>query len=327
MTAADTVPPGAPAAGTVVVVGEALVDVVRRTGGTGSARHPGGSPANVALGLARLGSPARLVTSFGDDEDGALLRRHLEGDGVDLVVSTEPGVPTSVAEATLDAAGVASYDFRIRWALDEQDVLPLPADAVCLHTGSIGAVLEPGAEVLRRAVAEAGETVSVSYDPNCRPALMGRPDDVGPRIESLVAASDVVKVSDEDLAWLHPGHDPREIARAWLGLGPSLVVVTLGGEGSYGVCAAGDVTVPGVRVAVADTVGAGDSFMAGLLDGLRRRDLLGAEAGGRLRALAPEVLRELLEEAALIAAITCSRPGADPPTAAELAAYPRRPVA
>ena len=150
--------------------------------------------------------------------------------------------------------------------------------------------------------------------------------DAGPareRVERFVAAADVVKVSDEDLAWLAPGTDPAEVAQAWLGLGPALVVVTRGGEGATGICAAGRVDVSAPQIAVVDTVGAGDAFMAGLLDALAGADLLGGDRPGALRGIPRDALAAAVRRATRVAAITCTRPGADPPTRAELAAaYP-----
>jgi fructokinase len=148
---------------------------------------------------------------------------------------------------------------------------------------------------------------------------MGTSADTLPIVEALIGISDVVKVSDEDLAWLSPGTDPHEIARDWATRGPSLVVVTLGGEGAFAVAANGHETqVPAPRVTVADTVGAGDSFMGGLLDGLGHAELLGAEHRGALREISSETVETILRQAIQIAAITVSRPGANPPTRAEL---------
>lgn len=300
------------------VIGEALVDVVRRAGEPSSVRHPGGSPANVAVGLARLGGQVRLATCLGQDADGELLRDHLSANAVEVVAGSPAAVGSSVAEATVGADGAASYDFRIDWRPDEEAVREACAGVACVHTGSIAAVLPPGSEVVRRALIDARENATTSYDPNCRPALMGHPAAVAPLVESLVSLCDVVKASDEDLRWLYPGRDPRDVARVWLGLGPALVAVTLGGEGCYGVVGAGTTSLPAVPVSVVDTVGAGDSFMAGILDGLRRRGLLGREHADSLRRLSVDDLGAVLGRAARIAAITCSRPGADPPTADEL---------
>jgi fructokinase len=309
----------------VLVVGEALVDIVLRRDG-GRAEHPGGSPANVALGLARLGRPVRLLTRIGDDERGRAVRAHLEGSGVRL----EPGsiVPgrTSTATATIDAAGVASYDFALDWDLPGSPETGTPlgesgaafGTASALHTGSIAAFLQPGGDAVLGLLERAAGHLTISYDPNARPRLMGAPDAALARVRRIVARCDVVKVSDEDLAWLTPGQDPAAVARDWLDLGPAIVVVTLGGDGSFAVTRAGRVDVPAPAVTVADTVGAGDSFMSGLIDHLAGAGLLGAERRPALRAASADDVRAMLLHAARIAAITCSRAGANPPTRAEL---------
>jgi fructokinase len=162
--------------------------------------------------------------------------------------------------------------------------------------------------------------VTISYDPNARPALLGEPERARPDIERLVTLSDVVKVSDEDLAWLYPGRNDEEIAREWLESGPALVIVTRGGAGVYALSANVELRRGAVPIDLVDTVGAGDSFTSGLLDGLQRADLLGAARRDALAAIDHATLASVTEEAAMIAAITCSRPGADPPTRAELEA-------
>lgn len=300
----------------VWVVGEALVDVVRDADGT-SEVHPGGSPANVALGLARLGRRAELITSLGDDDHGRLVRAHLSGSGV-IVRSGTPAASTSVATAHLDAHGVATYEFDLAWVLPA-DAAATP-DPVALHTGSIGAVLEPGGADVLAMMRRMRPTATITYDPNARPALMGDPVEAAAAIEARVAESDVVKVSDEDLAWLYPGTDPADVAREWLTGSPALVVVTRGGEGVTAFGAFDEVHVASEPVTVADTVGAGDSFMGGLIDGLWERGLLGASARARLAALDQATIAALLARCARIAAITVSRAGANPPTSAELAA-------
>ncbi len=303
----------------ITVVGEALVDVVHRAGGGGGV-HPGGSPANVAVGLARLGNDVTLIARYGADEHGTLLARHFESNGVSVADGSVTAEPTSVAEAFLDESNAARYEFSLRWDLGAEPPA-VPASTRCLHTGSIGAVLEPGASVVARLVEQCAADATISYDPNCRPSLMGSPDDARARIEALVPRADVVKVSDEDLGWLHPGRSYQDVAARWLASGPGLVVVTRGGSGSYAVTARGDeVTCPAPPTDVVDTVGAGDAFMAGLLDALARQDLLGAPAREALRALDSGAVRDVLEHAGLVAAMTVARPGADPPAAAELAA-------
>jgi fructokinase len=300
-----------------LVVGEALVDVVLRPGAE-PAEHPGGSPANVAIGLGRLGRRVDLLTWLGPDAHGDLVRAHLAASDVHVLAGDRAPDRTSVARAHLDADGAATYEFDLAWDLpgrwDEDEDAP-----AVVHTGSIATVIAPGGEAVARLLADRRATSALTYDPNLRPALMGSPADTLPVVEHLVGLVDVVKVSDEDLAWLHPGVAPVEIARDWLSRGPALVVVTLGGEGAVAVTAAGDelmVTAP--RVEVADTVGAGDSFMAGLIDGLWTADLLGPDARTRIAAADRGTIEQILTRCVRIAAITVSRPGANPPTSADL---------
>jgi fructokinase len=302
-----------------VVVGEALVDLVGQRGGRTLAVHPGGSPTNVALGLGRLGVPVTLITRLGRDPFGDMVRQHLEASGVQVDGGPPEGFSTSLAIATL-AAGIASYDFRIEW--DVGDLSPLPIEARCLHTGSLATALAPGQERVIDLVQREHERhrVTISYDPNARPALLGEPERARPDIEHLVTLSDVVKVSDEDLAWLYPGRNDEEIAREWLESGPALVVVTRGGAGVYALSANVELRRDAVPIELVDTVGAGDSFTSGLLDGLHRAGLIGASRRDALAAIDQATLESVTEEAAMIAAITCSRPGADPPTRAELEA-------
>ena len=179
---------------------------------------------------------------------------------------------TTLAIATL-AAGIASYDFRIDW--DVEALAPLPVETRCLHTGSLATVLPPGEANVVDLVEREHERgrVTVSYDPNVRPALLGDAVRARPDIEHLVAMSDVVKVSDEDLRWLYPDRRDEEVAQDWLASGPALVVVTRGGAGVYAVSAGLELRRAAVPIDLVDTVGAGDSFTSGLLDGLHRADL------------------------------------------------------
>jgi fructokinase len=300
-----------------VVVGEALVDLVGSRGGRTLAVHPGGSPANVALGLGRLGVPVTLMTRLGADSFGDMIRGHLQASGVTVDGGSSEGFSTSLAIAML-AAGIASYDFRIEW--DVGDLTPLPVEARCLHTGSLATALTPGKDAVIDLIAREHERgrVTVSYDPNARPALLGEPARALPDIERLVTLSDVVKVSDEDLGWLYPGRSDEEIAREWLASGPALVVVTRGGAGVYALSNEVELRRDAVPIDLVDTVGAGDSFTSGLLDGLQRADLIGAARRDALVSIDRATLENVVHEAAMIAAITCSRPGADPPTRAEL---------
>jgi fructokinase len=307
----------------VLVVGEALVDIVRGADGR-VAEHPGGSPANVALGLGRLGRVVSLLSRFGLDPRGTSIAVRLAASNVVVVPGTRSTAATSTATAVLDESGVASYTFELDWRLPPaEEVERRLSGARALHTGSIAAFLAPGGDAVLDLVRAAAGRTTVSYDPNARPVLMGEAVPARERVEQFVAAADVVKVSDEDLGWLAPGEDPATVAAQWLALGPSVVVVTRGGDGATGFCADGRVEVPSPPVVVVDTVGAGDAFMSGLLDALATAELLGVEHAEELRAIGTDTLAAALRHATRVAAVTCSRPGADPPTRAELAAaYP-----
>nr|WP_123307639.1 carbohydrate kinase [Cellulomonas sp. PhB143] len=305
----------------MLVVGEALVDVVHRADGTVD-EHPGGSPANVALTLGRLGRAATLACRLGPDEHGAAVRDWLAESDVTLAPGSEGAERTSVAAATLDGTGAATYEFDITWDLEAGPLVH--EGALAVHTGSIGAVLQPGGAAVLELVRGAREHATITYDPNARPSLMGRPEDVGPQIEELVRLADVVKVSDEDLEWLVPGRAPLDVAREWQRGGPALVVVTLGGDGAVAITGDGgtqrETTVDAPATTVVDTVGAGDSFMGALLDGLWTEGLLGAHRRDALRAVDPVRLGRVLAGCVQVAAVTVSRAGANPPRRAELAA-------
>lgn len=293
-----------------LVVGEALVDVVRRKGAP-AVEYVGGSPLNVAVGLGRLERPVRFVTGIGRDPRGTRIADHLAASGVHLEPESVTAERTASAIATIDGTGAATYDFDITW----DPVLPEPNPSVLLvHTGSIAAVLEPGCEKVADLVAHQAPTATVSFDPNVRPALVADGAAGRARIDRLVETADVVKVSDEDLAWYAPGRDPVDVAQDWLSRGPAIVAVTHGGKGAFALCRAGDVTVDVVRVEVIDTVGAGDAFTTGLLDALWSLGLLGAERRGDLRDISVVDLRWAMDIAAVTAGLTVARAGADLPS-------------
>ena len=302
-----------------VVVGEALVDLVGQRGGQTWVAHPGGSPANVALGLARLGVPVTLRTRLGRDAFGDMILTHLQASGVRVDTGGDGGASTSLAIASL-AAGIASYDFRIDWDVGHLDSLPV--ETRCVHSGSLATALTPGKTSVIDLMEREHERgrVTVSYDPNVRPALLGDAARARPDIEAVVAISDVVKVSDEDLRWLYPDRVDEDVAQDWLASGPALVVVTRGGAGVYAISANCELRRPAVPIDLVDTVGAGDSFTSGLLDGLHRADLVGGARRDALAAVDEATLDSIVDAAARIAAITCSRPGANPPTRAEFEA-------
>jgi fructokinase len=301
-------PPDRKLAEPVLVIGEALIDLIRRPGEHVDARV-GGSPLNVAVGLSRLDVPAVLQTRIGSDAHADLIAAHLSENDVALVPGSVAGGRTSTAVATIGDDGAATYEFDIHWSLDRTPT----GSPTLLHAGSIGAVLEPGASVVINTIRVLRDNATISYDPNVRPRLMGERDSARARIESLVCLADVVKVSSEDLEWLYPDTDADVVARRWRHLGPAIVVVTHGETGAYAVGSAGAVRIPAPATDLVDTIGAGDSFMAGLLAALSDHDLLGRKQEARLRALDEDALRQLLVFAAACAAITVSRPGADPP--------------
>ncbi len=295
----------------VLVVGEALVDVVPDRNGHPQ-DLPGGSPANVAITLGRLGRDVRLVTLLGDDARGAMVRAWLEASGVAVLARPTASGRTSSAAVTLDDSGAATYDFDLDWHLDD-----VPDDGCdVLHVGSIATVLEPGADAVLAAVRAHRGGALISLDPNARPAITPDRTDPVRRVEELVSLADVVKVSDEDLHWLHPDDDPVQTATRWAGAGPGLVVVTRGGDGAVAVRPDGTtLEVPGVPVVVADTVGAGDTFSGVLIDALLGLGVRSAEA---LRALSDRDVLDAVTTAAIGAAVNVSRPGANPPSRAEL---------
>ncbi len=299
-----------------LVVGESLIDVVHRADGE-VREHPGGSPMNVAIGLARLGRGVDLLTWFGQDERGASIAAHLAASGVAVVPRADGAERTPVAIATSGPTGAASYEFDVSYEIPVPWTAP-PAPPLVVHTGSIATAIDPGAHDIPHILQAHRPTATITYDPNLRPSLMPPPAETRPLVEHLVELSDVVKVSDEDLAWLVPDAEPLDTAAHWLTLGPSAVVVTLGGEGAVALTASGRTQVVAPRVQVADTVGAGDSFMGGLIDGLWSAGMLGGDHRARLSGAGEEVWRTVLDRCVRIAAITVSRSGANPPTAAEL---------
>ncbi|MCX4868998.1 carbohydrate kinase [Streptomyces sp. NBC_00257] len=299
----------------LLVIGECVADIVRLPGAADQV-HPGGSPANVAYGLARLGHGTTLLTQLGPDANGRLIRDHLAGAGVE-VRTDDATAATPSAAVTLDADGRAAYTFEIAWALGPFSLDRPPRH---VHTGSIAAVMEPGAATVLGAVESLRTAATVSYDPNVRPELMGDHDSAVRRVERCVALSDVVKASDEDLEWLYPGQDPERVAERWLTAGPALVLVTRGGDGALAVLPGGRVTVDALPTEVVDTVGAGDAFMSGTLHALAGHGLLGADGRERLRSLDRTRVADVLRHAAASAAVTVARAGANPPDGAELKA-------
>ena len=300
-----------------LVIGESLIDLVQRPDGS-TQEHVGGSPANVAVGLARLGHDITFATRIGDDERGARITAYLEREGIWLTDGSVGGQPTSVATSTLDATGAAAYSFDLAWELTEFQRLEGPTH---VHTGSIAATLEPGASSVLTTLQGARPSATISYDPNARPSMMGDPHEVRAKIEQLIGLSDVVKASDQDINWLYDAASLSDVLRLWGQLGPALMVVTRGDKGAViGLSITGELTsVDAPVVDVVDTVGAGDSFMAGLLCGLLDAGLLGGvQARERLRSASLADIRPAIDRALACAAITVSRAGANPPHLVEL---------
>ncbi len=321
------------------VLGELVVDLLPAPGaGAGPegtapqyVARPGGNALNVAVAAGRLGTPVALVARLGTGPLGAALRRHAELAGVDtsgIVVAEEP---VSLAVIGVHPDGSPDYGFHVLGAADwqwtdEELARSLPEQTAVLHVGSISSWTEPGAGAIAALVDRLGGTVLLSVDPNIRPALadgavgvtLGN-DRAGvtARLARLVARADVVKVSAEDLDWLEPGTaDLDDVALRWAARGPVLVLLTDGGSPLR-------IARPGrpllhrdsPRVEVADTVGAGDSLAAGLLSGLLAAGVTDREA---LETLADDRLLQLIDDAALVAALNCTRVGADPPTRTEV---------
>lgn len=296
---------------TAYVIGEALTDIV--DGPEGIHEHPGGSPMNVAIGLARLDIPVVLHTRFGLDERGAAINRHLEASSVAVTAGSRDAGDTATARATLDRDGAASYRFEITGALAEPEI---PADVRLVHTGSIAAYLEPGADLIEAALGAVRPRALVSFDPNMRPLIIPEHQSVVQRTERLAALADIVKLSDEDAEWLYPGLAlPAVLDRLASRGGAGLVAVTRGAEGCL-ILAGGELyTLPAPRVSVVDTIGAGDSFMAAMLAAVLE---VGADEAVRAGTLDSRTLTRIGETALRAAAITVSRAGANPPRRAEL---------
>lgn len=297
---------------TALVIGEALTDIVHEADGTVLSR-PGGSPANVAVGLARLGVPTALLTRLGADVNGDALREHLEQSGVRLrEAGTEPPERAPTAEAQIGPDGAATYRFDIDWNPGQIRLDPVRL----VHTGSLATAIEPGAAAVEAALAAAHPGTLISFDPNVRPSLGLPVEGIRGRVERIASLAHVVKMSDEDLEWLYPAESVGDVATRMHEAGVALFLVTRGAQGCTLSTPHWTSEIPALPVTVADTIGAGDAFMSGLLfailtadgdqalrDGEVCRDAAGAWATTALRS----------------AAITVGRRGAQPPFLADLA--------
>lgn len=288
-----------------IVVGEALVDIIMSHGHT--KRVPGGSPMNVAVGLGRLGHSVSLVAAVGDDELGLLVRNHLESSTVDLTPAIGAD-RTSTAVARLDEAGVAEYEFDLSWP--DRAIPRLPWSRI-VHVGSLSSWHDPAAIHVIRLLRETPSSTLVTFDPNIRGSLISDRDAAMKRIEDIAGRADLVKLSEEDAAWMYPGLPITGVLGHLLSLGTSVAVATLGGKGAVAMTPNDLISLPARSTQVADTIGAGDSFMAGLLDAWLRAE--------KSQVMDPfTALPALVERGLETAAVTVSRFGADPPWATEV---------
>jgi fructokinase len=296
----------------IVVAGEALVDLVPAGDGQEQAR-PGGGPFNTARALARLGIATAFLGHLSEDPHGQRLADLLAGDGVDLSLASFGPETTTIALADLDSDGHAAYRFHVEGTSAPQltpSAMPtdLPAEVRALHVGTLGLVLEPMATSITELVLREARRRVVMLDPNIRPAMLGDGDGYRHRMDSILSASTIIKASDADLEWLYPELDCEAAIARLAEHGAGLVVVTLGVGGAVGWCDGRLVSVVAHPVEVVDTIGAGDAFGAGLLAWLDDHRLL--HPGFKMGR--PELV-SALEFACLVASLTCTRPGADPP--------------
>jgi fructokinase len=313
--------------GDVTVIGEAIIDLV--PGDEPQTYHavPGGSPYNVAIGLARLGHQTTLMARLGDNGFGRVLRHRAQAEGINLDAAPRAAEPATLAVVSLDAAAQASYDFYLNGTADWQWTIGetgrVPEQTAVLHFGSIASWTAPGdAQILALAERMRGQgDVLISYDPNVRPRLLADPGRGQRLVERAIRLAHLAKASTDDVVWLYPGQTAEEVARHWLELGASVVVITSSADGADAFTkTGGPVHRPALDVSVVDTVGAGDSFTAGLIASLIRRDLHAPAALARCPA---DQLAAALDDAIQVASLNVQRRGNDPPTLADLAAATR----
>jgi fructokinase len=307
------------------VIGETVIDLVDPGDGSACIAHQGGGPMNVAIGLARLGNRTAFFGRISRDPLGTVLCRHLERSGVETAYVVRGAEPSTIALVEL-SGGQARYEFFVAGTADFQwsaeEIAVLPAGAPAVHFGSLASWQPPGDEVVNQRMAElrsAGSAL-ISYDPNARPTLQGDAASARAKVARSAPLAHVIKASSDDIDYLYDGQEPGSVAQGWLRQGAALVVLTTGADGATAwVPGQAPVTRPAFPTRVVDTVGAGDAFLSGLLDGLGRRGLATPDALGSLAD--PSVLAGILDEAAAGAAITCGRAGANPPTRAQVDAF------
>ncbi|MEY9994964.1 fructokinase [Streptomyces sp. V4I8] len=306
----------------ITVLGECVADAFAEPASTSNELAlrvlPGGGPANTAVSLARLGTPARFLARLSGDVFGRLFRAHLETSGVDLSSAVPAAEPSTLAVAELDAQGQAAFSFHAQntadWQWTAQELARVDlSDTACVHTGSLALVQEPGAAVVEDFLAAAAPHTTISIDPNVRPLLV-HPDVYRARLAHWCALADVLRLSEDDLELLLTGTPPEEACDIWHAAGVRLVVITRGADGALASLDGERIQVPAVPTSVADTVGAGDSFTAGLLHHLGARGLL----GGRLTGIRLDDVAEACRFATRVAALTCSVAGPNPPWQSQL---------
>jgi fructokinase len=301
----------------ILVGGEALFDLVYE-GDTDLRGHPGGAAFNTARTIGRLGQAVAYLGRLSTDRFGTRLERMLAADGVRLDAVVRTDEPTTLALAELDETGSARYRFYERATsapglTPEAALAALPPAVGILHVGTLGLTLEPMASALEAVVEELSGQALVMVDPNVRPSIMGDGEAYRRRLRRVLGRTDVVKVSEEDVAWLDPQRSTAEAARMLLQGGPRVVLLTCGGEGVQVVTAAGDVRIPAPVVEVVDTIGAGDAFGGGFLAWWRSQGL------GREQLDDQAAVVEAAGFGALVAARTVARAGASPPYLHEVA--------
>ncbi|MEU0248361.1 carbohydrate kinase [Streptomyces sp. NPDC006235] len=307
----------------ITVLGECVADAFTEPAGAANELAlrvlPGGGPANTAVALARLGTPARFLARLSGDVFGRLFRAHLEASGVDLSYAVAAAEPSTLAITEPDATGQATFSFHAQntadwqWTAEELAKVNL-SETTCVHTGSLALVREPGAAVVEEFLAKAAPQATISIDPNVRPLLVN-PQVYRDRLTHWCGLADVLRLSEDDLQLLLPGIPPEQACDTWHAAGARLVVITLGADGALASLDGERIRMPAVAAPVLDTVGAGDSFTAGLLHHLDARGLL----GGRLVSLGLDDVAEACRFATHVAALTCSVAGPNPPWQRQLA--------
>ncbi|MCJ8054231.1 carbohydrate kinase [Shinella curvata] len=305
----------------ILCCGEALIDMLPRTTTLGEdayAPYAGGAIFNTAIALGRLGVSTGFFTGLSDDMMGDILRKTLAESGVDYSYCATLSRPTTVAFVKL-VNGHATYAFYDEGTagrmITEAELPDLGDDCEALHFGAISLIPEPCGSTYEALLKREHDKRVISLDPNIRPGFIKDKDAHMARIRRMAAMADIVKFSDEDLAWFGLEGDEDALARHWLHHGAKLVVVTRGAEGAVGYTAAHKVTVPSERVTVVDTVGAGDTFDAGVLASLKMQNLLTKQ---QVAALSEDQIAKVLALGAKAAAVTVSRAGANPPWAKEI---------